>query len=163
MEPCKGERAEGQHMPQSLTTLLYHIIFSTKNREPTIDQDLRPRLHFYIGGIINEAGGKPIIIGGVEDHVHAFTRLAAPMSIPEAVRVIKSNSSGWVHRTFPDRRSFAWQSGYAAFTVSPSNSDELRRYIENQEEHHKRVSFQDEYRAFLKRHNVEWDERYVWD
>jgi REP element-mobilizing transposase RayT len=150
-------------MPQSLTHLLYHIIFSTKNREPTIDAELPPRLHCYIGGIINEMGGKPIIVGGVEDHVHIFTHLPAVMSISEAVRVIKSNSSSWVHRSFPDQASFAWQSGYAAFTVSPSIYDDLRRYIEDQETHHKRVSFQDEYRAFLRKHHVEWDERYVWD
>jgi hypothetical protein len=81
----------------------------------------------------------------------------------DAVRIIKSNSSGWVHRTFPDRESFAWQSGYAAFSVSQSVYDDLRRYIEDQEEHHKETSFQDEYRKFLRKHGLEWDERYVWD
>ena len=89
--------------------------------------------------------------------------LAAPMSVPDAVRVLKANSSGWVHRTFPERKAFAWQAGYAAFTVSRSALDDVRRYIANQEEHHKTVSFQDEYRAFLRRHEVEFDERYVWD
>ena len=150
-------------MPQSLTHLLYHIIFSTKQREPTIDANLRPRLHAYIGGIINEAHGKPIVVGGVEDHVHIFTHLPATLSISDAVRVIKSNSSKWVHQDHADRHSFAWQSGYAAFTVSPSKYDDLRRYIEDQEAHHKHVSFQDEYRAFLRKHQVVWDERYVWD
>ncbi|MDB5296431.1 MAG: Transposase like protein [Phycisphaerales bacterium] len=150
-------------MPQSLTNLLYHVIFSTKHRDPTIDVDLRPRLHDYLGGILIEARAKPVLIGGVADHVHVLTYLPAPLPIPDAVRVLKANSSGWVHRTFPDRRSFAWQAGYAAFTVSRSGLEDVRRYIANQEEHHKSVSFQDEYRAFLRKHDIEFDERYVWD
>jgi REP element-mobilizing transposase RayT len=154
---------QGEAMPQSLTQLLYHIIFSTKNREPFIDQILRPRLHAYIGGIINENEGKPIITGGVDDHVHIFTYLPATMCIADAIRIIKTNSSKWVHNTDPDRDSFAWQAGYAAFTVSLSVYDDLRRYIEEQETHHKEMSFQDEYRKFLRKHQVEWDERYVWD
>ena len=150
-------------MPQSLTNLLYHFIFSTKNRQPWIDAELRPRLHQYIGGIINETRGKPIIVGGVEDHVHVFAYLPSTMTVPDAVRVMKANSSGWVHRAFPDKSEFAWQSGYAAFTASQSGIDDLRRYIENQEEHHKEVSFQDEYRAFLRKNAIMFDEQYVWD
>ena len=150
-------------MPQSLTNLLYHIIFSTKRREPYIDADLRPRLHDYLGGIINEARGRIVIVGGVADHVHVLAYLPAPMSVPDAVRVLKANSSGWVHRTFPDRQVFAWQSGYAAFTVSRSVMDDVRRYIANQEEHHRTVTFQDEYLAFLRRHEIPFDERYMWD
>ncbi len=150
-------------MPQSLTNLLYHIIFSTKNREPLIHADLRPRLHDYLGGILLESGCKPVITNGVEDHVHVLAYLAAPMSMSDAVRILKSNSSRWVHQTFPADRSFAWQAGYAAFTVSRSVLEDVRRYVANQVDHHKTVTFQDEYRAFLKKHEITFDEKYVWD
>ncbi|HEX8915745.1 MAG TPA: transposase [Humisphaera sp.] len=150
-------------MPQSFTSLLYHVIFSTKNREPLIDADLKPRLHDYLGGIINEAKGQTVLVGGVADHVHVLAYLPKNLSVPDALRLIKANSSGWVHRTFPARQSFAWQAGYAAFTASLSVMEDVRAYIADQEEHHRTVSFQDEYRAFLRRHGLSWDERYVWD
>ncbi|HEX8912263.1 MAG TPA: IS200/IS605 family transposase [Humisphaera sp.] len=150
-------------MPQSFTSLLYHVIFSTKHREPLIDAELKPRLHAYLGGIVNDAEGRAVIVGGVEDHVHVLAYLPKTMTVPDALRTMKSKSSGWVHRTFPDRQAFAWQQGYAAFTVSLSVIEDVRRYIENQVEHHRTVSFQDEYRMFLRRHGLEWDEQYVWD
>jgi REP element-mobilizing transposase RayT len=105
-------------VPQSLTNLLYHLIFSTKNREPLIDAALLPRLHDYLGGIINEFRGGVIRIGGVADHVHILAHLPSTMTVADAIRIIKSNSSGWVHRTFSQHAAFAWQSGYAAFSVS---------------------------------------------
>lgn len=150
-------------MPQSLTNLLYHLIFSTKNREPLIDATLLPRLHDYLGGIINESGGRVIRIGGVADHVHILSHFPSTMTVADAIRIIKSNSSGWVHRTFSQHAAFAWQSGYAAFTVSQSVCDDVRAYIANQEEHHRTISFQDEYRAFLRKNDIAFDERYVWD
>lgn len=150
-------------MPQSLTCLLYHIIFSTKRREPFIDDDLKPHLHAYLGGILHEIDGHPVAIGGVEDHVHVLAYLPKTMTIPDVLRTLKANSSGWVHRTCLDRQSFAWQSGYGIFTVSASALEDVRRYIGDQVEHHRETTFQEEYRSFLRRHAIEWDERYVWD
>ena len=150
-------------MPQSLTNLIVHIIFSTKHREPFIDVDLKPHLNAYMAVVIKDLGGKAIIINGMPDHTHLLTYVPATVSISDLLRTVKANSSRWVKETYPDRHAFAWQSGYAAFSVSPSNKDEVRRYIDGQEQHHKTMSFQDEYRAFLRKHGVEFDERYVWD
>ena len=150
-------------MSQTFTNLLYHVIFSTKNREPFVDAELSQPLHAYLGGILLEQGGRPLIVGGVADHVHVLTHLPKMLLVPDALRVLKSNSSRWVHEQFPGRAAFAWQTGYAAFSVSQSGVEDVRRYIANQEEHHKSVSFQDEYRAFLRRHALEFDERYMWD
>lgn len=149
-------------MPQSLTNLLFHIIFSTKNRETIISNEIAPQLHAYLVGICENLRGRPIKIGGMPDHVHVLTYLPQTITIADALRDLKSSSSKWMHTTFSDNR-FAWQAGYAAFSVSQSNLEVVRDYVANQEEHHKRLSFQDEYRAFLKRHGVPFDERYVWD
>jgi REP element-mobilizing transposase RayT len=150
-------------MPQSLNNLLYHIIFSTKNRESTINSDLKPKLHAYLAGICENMKGRPIIVGGVEDHVHIETYLPQTVTVADTLRDLKSWSSKWVHATYPDLGSFAWQAGYATFTVSQSHLKKVRDYIADQEKHHRRMSFQDEYREFLHRHGVEFDERYVWD
>lgn len=150
-------------MPQSLTNLLYHLVFSTKHREPLLDAGLKPRLFAYMGAIVGEMKGRPVLINGPADHLHALIYLPPTTSISDAIRVLKSNASKWVHETFPDRASFAWQSGYGAFSVSQSNLDDVHRYVADQEEHHKAVSFQDEYRAFLRKHGIAFDERYVWD
>ena len=150
-------------MPQSLTNVLVHFIFSTKNRQALIDADLGEQPHAYLAGICKEMGGKPIKINGAADHVHILTYVPSTVSTSEAVRVIKSNSSRWVHTTYSRRGSFAWQSGYAAFSVSQSHLEAVRDYIVGQEERHKTVSFQDEYREFLRRSGIAFDERYVWD
>jgi putative transposase len=150
-------------MPHTFTCLLAHVIFSTKDRRPLLDKDLRPRLFPYMGGILREIGVTPLAINGPEDHVHVLLALTATMPLADAVRVMKTNSSRWVHEQWPQRRDFAWQSGYGAFTVSRSNREEVERYIATQEEHHRHLAFQEEYRAFLQRHGISFDERYVWE
>ena len=150
-------------MPQSFTCLHYHLIFSTKNRAPCITPDLQPRLFQYIGGIVRAEAGCLLDAGGMPDHVHLLCRIDKQMSVSEALRLIKGNSSKWVHDTFPDRRTFGWQAGYGAFAVSFSNIEGVKRYIAGQAEHHKKSSFQEEFIAFLRRHDIEFDERYLWD
>jgi REP element-mobilizing transposase RayT len=150
-------------MPQSLAAVYLHIVFSTKNREPCLTPDLSPRLHAYIGGIAR--GNKNLLLtsGGMPDHVHLLVSMGREQSTAELVGGIKSGSSRWVHDTFPDRRGFAWQAGYGAFSVGPTQLAVVRRYIETQEEHHATLTFQDEYRDFLRRYGISFDERYVWD
>jgi REP element-mobilizing transposase RayT len=150
-------------VPQSLACLYVHLIFSTKNRELFIVPDLGPRLYGYIGGILRQTGEVLVEAGGMPDHIHLLVSLGRQASVADTVRTVKANSSRWVHETFPDRAAFGWQNGYGAFTVSHSNVESVREYIRGQAEHHKKRSFQDEYREFLRRHAIEWDERYVWD
>ncbi len=150
-------------MAHTFTELLSHVIFSTKGLAASIDDELRPRLHSYIGGIIRELGGTAIAVGGTPGHVHILLRLPPSVPIADAMRVVKTNSSRWIHETSPNLRSFAWQTGYGAFSVSESNRQTVSDYIRNQEEHHRRTSFQEEYVAFLQRHGVDYDERFVFD
>jgi len=150
-------------MPSTYTNLLYHIIFSTKDRRPFITRALKDELHPYIGGIILDAGGKPIEIGGVEDHVHILAKLPATLALSDALRLIKTNSSKWVGEHPELVRTFAWQTGYAAFTVSKSQSGSVRDYILNQERHHRRKTFKQELVSLLKKNDIEYDERYLWD
>ena len=150
-------------MAHSLTHILIHAVFSTKGREPLIDRDLRVRLWAYLGGIIHECGGNVIAVGGTADHVHSLFTLTAAMSVADIMRLVKTNSSRWVHEAFPAHRSFAWQTGYGAFSVSPSNVERVKRYIANQEMHHRKTTFQEEYVHFLNRHGVAYDERYLWE
>jgi putative transposase len=149
-------------LPQSFTCLHYHLIFSTKQRAPLITADLQPRLYDYIGGIIRGQDGCLLAAGGMPDHIHLLARLSKEMSVSEALRVIKANSSKWVHETFADQHAFAWQTGYAAFCVSYSGLESVKHYIASQAEHHRSVSFQDELRTFLRRHQIEFDEHYLW-
>jgi putative transposase len=150
-------------VPHSYTQLYYHIVFSTKNRERWLDRDLRERLFPFIGGGIRDEGGTALIINGVEDHVHILARLRADQAIADVLRNIKSISSGWIHTHFPSLAAFAWQVGYGAFTVSVSQIERVRLYIANQESHHRVQSFQDEFIALLRAHEIEFDERYLWD
>ena len=150
-------------MAHTYTNLLFHIVFSTKARVPLLDADLKPRLFAYMGGIIRELGGTALLINGPSDHVHILALLPAKLAISEVVRKVKANSSGWVHREFPDQWSFAWQTGFAAFTVSHSQKQSALDYIANQEEHHRTVSFKDELLAFLKKHEIAYDEKYLWE
>ena len=151
-------------MPQSLARVVLHVVFSTKNREPFLkDADLRKRLHAYMAGVLQRIGCEPILVGGVEDHVHLLGNLSRTVTIAELVEEAKKSPSKWVKDQGPQYREFFWQSGYGAFSVSQSNVEQVRAYIATQEEHHRKVSFQDEFRALCRKHGVEIDERYVWD
>jgi putative transposase len=148
-------------MPQSLGALYFHLVFSTKHREPWIGPDLQSRLYEYLGGILRAQKSVLLAAGGMPDHVHLLVSLSRELSIAETIRLIKANSSKWVHETFPAQGRFAWQAGYGAFSVSCTNLAD--GYIASQAEHHRARTFQEEFRAFLRRHGLEWDERYVWD
>ncbi|HEV7475504.1 MAG TPA: IS200/IS605 family transposase [Pyrinomonadaceae bacterium] len=144
----------------SYTNLLYHIVYATKGRAPLITNLLRPRLHEYLGGIVKGLGSIPIEINGVSDHVHLLVKLRPTISVSEFLSKLKSNSSNWGKRQTKDR--FAWQARYGAFTVSESQVENVRRYIRNQEKHHLRMSFEEEFKALLKAHQLDFDEVHLW-
>jgi REP element-mobilizing transposase RayT len=148
-------------MPSTHLSLHYHLVFSTKNRFPFIRAEWRPHLPAYLGGIVRAIDGVPVAIGGVEDHVHMLIGLRATHRLDYVVRDVKAGSSGWIHDVIRLKK-FEWQSGYLGVTVSPSQLERVRRYILNQEKHHRRRSFQDEYLELLKLSAIEYDERYVW-
>lgn len=148
-------------MSQSYTNLLYHLIFSTKERRPVITLDYKPRLYDYIGGIIRGLGGISLGLDGAADHVHVLAKLRPDRALSDVLRDLKANASGWMHDVFPEAKDFSWQRGYGAFTVSQSNVIDVQRYIAGQEEHHKRVSFRDEFIQFLKANGIAYDERYL--
>ena len=151
-------------MAQSLARLWTHLIFSTKQRFPFLnDKSVRRDMHAYLATILRTHDCETLIVGGVEDHTHSLFALSRIYPIATVVKEVKRTSSGWVKGVSPKLSSFHWQAGYAAFSVSQSNLKDVIAYIENQEEHHKHVTFQDEYRAFLRAYGVEYDERYVWD
>jgi len=151
-------------MPQSLAKVWVHLIFSTKDRYPFLsDKSLCKDMHAYLATVLRNHECETLIVGGVEDHVHSLFALSRNYSIAEIVKEIKRTSSKWIKEKSPTQTKFHWQNGYGAFSVSHSQLDQVTRYIERQAEHHRRVTFQDEYRAFLKRYRVEYDERYVWD
>jgi REP element-mobilizing transposase RayT len=150
-------------MPSTYTNLLYHIIFSTKNRELLIDETWKEELYKYIGGIVRANGGTCIEINGMPDHVHILAKLKPAISVADMLKLIKSNSSKWINDEKIPGRSFAWQIGYAAFSVSESQIYAVRWYIRNQAGHHRKQSFQEELIELLKRHGVEYDSRYLWD
>ena len=147
-------------MPQSLARVLIHLVFSIKNREPTIAQDIRPALHAYIGGILDQLGCSPLRVGGTADHVHILFALSRTLTIAETVEETKKGASKGMKPATPD---FWWQAGYGAFSVAQSQVATVSRYIERQEEHHRVQSFQDEFRQLLSRYQLPYDERYVWD
>ena len=148
-------------MAHTYYNLLIHFIFSTKDRAPFIDEHIRERLIRYMGGVVRELKGTAEAINAVEDHVHILISMSSDVAAGEMMRVVKTNSSRWVHETWP-AREFAWQEGYAAFTVSESNAEKVKEYIARQVEHHRTKSFQEEYLEFLKRHRVEYDPRFIW-
>jgi putative transposase len=150
-------------MPQSLSSLLTHLVFSTKNREALLTGEVAQQIHPYLVGVLNGVGCPSIQVGGVSDHVHLFFRLSRTRTIAEIVEALKTSSSKWIKTKGSNFASFHWQSGYGAFSVSQSDADAVVAYIQNQPEHHKRVSFQEEYRRFLDRYQIAYDERYVWD
>jgi REP element-mobilizing transposase RayT len=145
-------------MANTYTSLHYHVVFSTKNRQPFLVDATRERLFSYLGGIARENGMKALEIGGVADHVHLLLSIPASLAVSKAVQLIKGASSHWLKATFPNMIDFAWQDGYAAFTVSQSQFDDVRAYIRSQPEHHRTKTFVEEYRAFLARHHIEYDE-----
>ena len=150
-------------MPQSLSKVILHIIFSTKNREPWLEPDVRPRMHAYLATVCRDLGAELVCIGGVADHVHIVTTLPRTVSQAQLVEEIKKASSKWIKTLDTLYRGFFWQRGYGAFSVSPSQLDTVVQYVEAQQEHHRTHTFQEEYRELLRRHGVEFDERYVWD
>jgi REP-associated tyrosine transposase len=150
-------------MSQSLAKNLIHLIFSTKNRTPLISPEIRPELNSYMVGILRNCDSPAIVSGTVEDHAHILFSLSKNLPLCKAVEEVKKSSSKWIKTKGPGFLTFYWQNGYGAFSVSQSNAESVRKYIARQEEHHRRLTFQEEFRAFLKRHQIEWDERYVWD
>lgn len=150
-------------MPQSFAAMYVHVVFSTKNRAPLIKPDWSERLYEYIGGIVGNRGGKLLAAGGMPDHVHLLISLGRQWSIADLLRDVKAGSSKWVHDNFPQDHAFAWQTGYGAFSVSASNLDAVKNYIADQVRHHGSMSFQDEFRDLLRKHELVWDERYIWD
>jgi len=148
-------------MSQSYTNLIYHIIFSTKDRQPLIADAHQSRLYDYIGGTIRGQGGISLAINGTEDHVHLLAKLRLDKALSDVLRDLKANASGWMHEVFPDLEDFAWQRGYGAFTVSASQVEQVQNYIARQREHHQKRSFRDEFAAFLRANGVEFDERYL--
>jgi len=158
---CEPQRGR-QTMAHTLANLLTHVIFSTKDRQPLLTPDLRTDLLAYMGGIVRNIHGRLIDSNGRPDHVHCLLSLPPALAVAQALRVIKSNSSLWVHET-RHRAAFAWQAGYGAFSVSQSNVPAVVKYIRDQEQHHRKISFQDEFIAFLKAHRIPYDERHIWE
>ena len=150
-------------MPQSLSKVLIHLIFSTKGRRGLITPKIREPLNGYLVGILRNHDSPSLMINCVEDHAHVLFRLSRNHAIKTIVEEVKKGSSKWIKTQGPEFQNFYWQNGYGAFSVSVSNVESVKQYIAGQEEHHRTVSFQDELRKFLQRHQIEYDERYVWD
>jgi REP element-mobilizing transposase RayT len=149
-------------MAHTFTNLLTHVIFSTKDRSPLLTSDLRADMLAYLGGIVRKLHRKVIESNARPDHVHCLLSLPPTLAVAEALRVLESNSSLWEHET-RRQATFAWQTGYGAFSASQSNVQAVVKYIRNQDQHHRKVSFQEEFIAFLKRHGIAYDERYIWE
>jgi REP element-mobilizing transposase RayT len=148
-------------MSQTFTNLLTHVIFSTKDRVASIRPDLRSDLHAYLGGIARNMKGQALVVNGPADHVHLLLWLPPTVAIAEALRVLKANSSRWVNES-RGHNQFEWQAGYGAFSVSQSNAPAVMKYIREQEKHHRRMTFQEELIALLKKNHIAYDERYIW-
>jgi REP element-mobilizing transposase RayT len=150
-------------MPQSLSSILVHLVFSTKNREPFISPDIESELHPYMGTVFREHNSPSLIIAGTTDHIHALFALSRSIAVADIVEEIKTGSSKWIKTKGREYRNFHWQRGYGAFSIGQSNLTALKRYIRNQKTHHRHVTFEEEYRNFLKRYEIDFDERHVWD
>src|SRR5438552_4370919 len=148
-------------MSDSYTNLLYHVVFSTKDRRPLITPEVEPRLYDYIGGIVRSAGGISLALNGAEDHIHLLTKLRPDRALSDVLRDLKANATGWMHDVFPSLKNFSWQRGYGAFTVSQSNVEEVRNYIARQKEHHRKTSFREEFIQFLQTNGIDYDERFI--
>jgi REP element-mobilizing transposase RayT len=150
-------------MGKSYCNLIYHIVFSTKDRAPLLTTEHRDRIHEYLGGAIRDMGGVALAVGGTSDHVHILAKLRQDKALSDALRDLKAGTSKWIHNTFKPLDKFAWQEGYGAFSVSTSQVDKVTAYITSQESHHKTTTFQDEFVALLNVHGVEFDHRYIWE
>ena len=150
-------------MPQSLSKVIVHIVFSTKEREPWLDENVRARTHAYLATVCRDLGAELAHVGGVADHVHIVTMLPRTLSQAQLIEHIKKTSSKWIKTVDIRYRAFSWQRGYGAFSVSPSQLRMVVQYVESQPEHHRTCTFQEEYRKILRKHGVDFDERYVWD
>ena len=150
-------------MPQSLSKVILHVTFSTKGREPWLDREVRPRVHAYIATICRDLGAEFVRVGGVADHVHIVTTLPRTASQAQFIEQIKKASSKWVKALNARYRGFFWQRGYGAFSASLSQLDAVLRYVEEQPAHHRNLTFQEEYRELLRKHGMQFDDRYVWD
>ena len=151
------------NIPQSLSSILVHLIFSTKNREPFITPTIETELHPYMATIFRELKSPSLAISGTYDHVHILFSLARVIAIADLLEEVKTETSKWIKTKGAEFRNFHWQRGYGAFSIGQSQVDDVMRYIHRQKEHHRRVAFQEEYRGFLKAYGIEYDERYVWD
>jgi putative transposase len=150
-------------MAQSLARLHVHVVFATKHRKPLLTDAVREPLHSYLAVVLTDLGCRSTLINSVEDHVHVLLELARTVAVSTTVEVMKKSSSKWIKGQGPEFSAFAWQAGYGAFSVSESNLLAVRDYVADQREHHRKQSFQDEFRALLEKHGVTFDEHYVWD
>jgi len=150
-------------MPQSLAQIYVHIIFSTKERRPFINERIEPELFAYMGDTLKRCGGVPFLINGTADHVHLLSSLPRTMALSKYIEEIKRNSSRWIKTKDSQYEKFAWQGGYGAFSVSRSRKDSVVHYIAGQKDHHKTVTFKEEFIAFLQKYGIEYDEQYLWD
>ena len=150
-------------MPQSLSSILIHLVFSTKRREPLITQAVEPELHAYLAAVLRDCGSPALAVNGTENHVHALFAMSRKATVADLTEEVKKRSSKWIKTKGPALRNFQWQAGYGAFSIGQSNVAALKKYIAEQKEHHRKRTFQEEYRAFLQRYGVVFDERYVWD
>ena len=150
-------------MPQSLASVLIHLVYSTKNREPVLTPEIEPELYAYQAAVFREMDCPALIINGTADHVHALFRLARTIAICDLVEEVKKRSSKWIKTKDTTFARFQWQLGYGAFSIGESGVGATRQYIANQKEHHREKSFRDEFRTFLAKYRIEYDERYVWD
>jgi len=150
-------------IPQSLSLVIIHVIFSTKNRQTFIDADIRPKLHAYLATVARNAECECYRVAGTADHVHLAIRLTRTLTIADLIENLKTSVSKWMKAQSPQLAVFSWQRGYGCFSVGPKDLDSLCAYINNQEEHHRTHTFQEEFRMFLKKYGVQFDEAYVWD
>jgi len=150
-------------MPQSLANILVHLVFSTKDRRPFIHPAVEGELHAYLVKMCRICGCPSHRVGGAQDHVHILCSLSRTITVADLVEEVKKRSSKWIKTKGPQYRTFSWQSGYGAFSIGQSGVDALKRYIARQKDHHKRITFQDEYRALLAKYQIEYEERYLWD
>ena len=150
-------------MPQSLTMLYAHLVFSTKNRRPIIDDEIRPRVHAYLATVVRDLDSPYVVVGGVADHVHILFDMGKMHAPVEFVKRVKRESSKFVKTLGRKHNDFYWQRGYGMFSVSPTHLKDAEDYVRNQDEHHQNKTFQDELRGFLERYGIAYDEKYVWD
>lgn len=145
------------------TKHLYHIVFGTKNRQPLINDHIAPRLHSYIAGIMRNIGSVPVLINGVADHVHILAYIPPTMAISDFVRIVKANSSRWLNQLPKYKIKFQWASRYGSFTVSEQNKEIVKNYIANQKQHHKKTTWEEEFKEFLQQNNIDFEEKYLWE